>query len=145
MTVHPRAELRAAVLARLAPLVPSVFVKIVKARVHNFQPDDLPAAAIYTLTETSPRDAVAPKLKRTLSLIVDLHLAGGVDLDDRADALALEIEAALAGDRKFGGRAIDSQLAATNIGLNGEGERATGLCRLRFDIVYRTNADGSAA
>jgi hypothetical protein len=144
--LHLRAQIRIAVTKLLTDAqAETSFKKIVKSRVHNFQPHDLPAAVVYTLAEVALRDTVHPKLRRAVTLLVDIHLQSGEDLDDRADALALQVEGVLAANQKLGRICLDSYLTKTTIGLNGEGERRTGLCRLEYVYSYRTNADGSPA
>lgn len=145
MTVHPRTAIRHAVMERLAADSDGPFRSVVRSRVHNFQPAELPGLAVYTLTETSSRDSVAPKLRREVVLFVDIHLQAGADLDDQADVLALEVETLLAASSKLGGLCLESRLDKTTIGLNGEGERRTGLCRLEYLYVYRTLPGGTPA
>lgn len=140
---HPRAGIRAFVVERLQGL--AALATVTASRVHNFRPNELPGAAVYTRREASERDSLRGTLKRALDLVVEIYLEGGDSLDDEADALCLAVEAALAADLRFGRQALDSFLLETMIGLSGEGERRLGLARLTYRVIYRTGADGSAA
>lgn len=145
MAEHPRTAIRKEIVRILKADGATTLRNVIKSRVHNFQERELPAAAVYTMSEPAGRANVKRDLQRELVLFIDIHLQAGADLDDGADAYALEIEAALAASPKLGGLCLDSWLTKTTIGLNGEGERRTGLCRLEYKVVYRTTAAGSAA
>lgn len=140
---HPRAQIRAAVVEALEGV--DELSAAVSARLHAFPTDRLPAAAVYTLRETSARDTIPSRLRRSLDLVVDLHLTATADLDDAADALCLAVEAALAADPTFGRRALESFLRETTVGLSGEGENRVGLARLTYTVTYRTTPAGSRA
>ncbi len=135
--MHIRTRLRDAVAAAI-DICPSL-VKVARRRVHNWAVEDLPAANVYYLREAVGRDAVAPKQRRDLQLLVDLHIASPNDIDGELDALCVEVEQAMARDRTWSKLALDSELLETTFGHDGQGEVTMGLARLRYTISYRTS------
>ena len=142
MADHGRAQLRARVLADLAPLA-GLAQAPVDSRLYNFQLEELPGALVYALREESRLAAVDGRLERDLDLVLELHLAAlDATLDDRLDAILLEAEQLLAADFGLAGLALRCWPARLEIGLSAAGEQPLGLARQTYRIVYRTDAAG---
>lgn len=140
---HPRNDLRDAIFTSLGTV--GALAKVSKSRIYNFSTIQLPAASVYTLRERSTRDTVKATLSREVDVMIDVHVKATDALDDEIDTICAAIEAALGTDPKFGGKAIDSYLAETTIGLAKEAEQPTGLAKLRYTATYRTTKTGVAA
>lgn len=109
-------------------------------RTVKLQEKDLPHVSVYTLEESvsDEADRSPPEIERELQLVI----AGWVDprsgVDDAMDALALEIETAMAADPTLGGLVADCSLVATSLGLQGEGDSLVGLVELEYAVTYQT-------
>ncbi len=124
-------------------------VTVTKSRLHNWQTDELPGVAVYSLTEPVDTVNLGRTQERTLRLAIDIQAREivdvGEDIDTVLDDLCVLVEKALAADWQFGGLAQSSFLVDTTIGLTGEGEARHGIARLEYDITYRTNPDAPDA
>lgn len=135
--MHERAAIRAAVVAALAATT-ELAGRVDSNRVRRSQDAELPVAIVYTLVEQSHLMDLSRALQRKLSLVVELRVKATDDLDDAIDDLALVVETALSVDPTFGRIALNSSLASTQVGLNGEGEYRHGAALLTYDVTYRT-------
>ena len=132
---HRRQQIRDAIMDRLAV----VLVTLTRSRVHNWQVDEMPGIAVYTLSEQSETAPIDSRdMTRTVTVAVELYVRGGNSIDDAVDDLCVAIEAAMEGEDegRFGDLAIDSALVRTTIGLVGDGDRRNGICRLEYEIAY---------
>ncbi len=137
---HHRTQIRDAAVV----LVQGVAgVTVTKSRLHNWQINQLPGVAIYTLEEPVDTVNLGRTQERTLRLAIDIQAREIVDVDGDIDTIlddwCVLVEKALAADWKFSGLAQSSFLINTTIGLTGEGEARHGIARLEYDIFYRTN------
>jgi hypothetical protein len=145
MTVkHQRQRIREAVAARLVCKT-SAGDRVFETRVVPFRRLELPAIAVYALSESSEDQQSAPReLKRTLSLTIDAAVKSGDNVDDAMDAIALEVERAMHADETFGGLASDSVLASTDIEVFEEADQFVGLVKLQYEVTYYTAAPDAA-
>lgn len=105
---------------------------------------DTPCLLVYARAEQSATlTAKGPqrKLQRQATLAVEGVTASSDDNDELADAIALEVEQALAADPTLGGVCRDLFLSSTNLDARAEGESRTGRVRLEFTVTYFTTAD----
>ncbi len=150
--VHPRTEIRRAVVSTLARATgtPAVYPTDCADRVFASRADPLllktlPALSIYTPDEPVdqresciwPDPANPGTQKRTLRLAIEI-IAPGIQCDDLLDRIALQVETAMAADPSIGRRAESLALEETEIAFFPDGERLIAAARLTYAIVYRT-------
>jgi hypothetical protein len=138
---HPRKEIRHAVRDLLAAAATAAGDHVTATRIFPYRKGDLPAISVYTLEETIDEES-AESAPRELLRSIDLEVAGfvhaGSAVDDAMDDLAEQIEAAMDADPTFGGKAADSFLRSTTMGLTGDGDTIAGMVTLTYDVTYRT-------
>jgi hypothetical protein len=147
--LHVRRQLVNAVvqvLANLATTGPRVHAD----RTWPVESGATPCLLVYARNERSGSDTMggpSRRLRRELTLSVEGLVAETGDSDATLDAIAFEVETALAADPKLGGLCLDLQITSTDIAANAEGETRQGRIRLDFTIIYRTaaNAPGVTA
>ena len=90
---------RTAIRDRAMELLGSVDATLSRPRLHNWQPEELPGIAVYTLSEESQTEDVERRtMIRTVVLGIDIVVATTGDVDDDVDALCVAVESALEGD-----------------------------------------------
>ncbi len=136
---HRRTQIRDAAVVLIKGVAG---VTVTKSRLHNWQTDQLPGVAVYTLTEPVDTVNLGRTQERTLTLAIDIQAREIVEVDGDIDTVlddwCVLVEKALAADWQFGGLAQTSFLVNTTIGLTGEGEARHGIARLEYEIAYRT-------
>lgn len=140
--MHQRQAIREAVKAQLLNRT-AAGARVFESRTVPFQRLELPAIAVYTLSESVEIEGTAPReLKRTMELAIEAHVSVRPDttVDDALDALAEEIERAMHADQTLGGTAGDAVLSSTDVGISAEGNRPTGVVGLTYSVTYRTYA-----
>jgi hypothetical protein len=80
------------------------------------------------------------KLLRELTLAIEIVTASADDNDDQVNAIAAEVERALAAQPSLGGLSKDLWLAATTPDARADGEVRVGRARLEFTVQYVTVA-----
>jgi len=145
MTIkHQRQRIREAVATRLVCKT-TAGARVFETRVIPFRRLELPALAVYALSESSEDQQSAPReLKRTLSLIIEAAVKSGDNVDDAMDMIALEVERAMHADETFGGLASDSVLASTDLEVFEEADQFVGLVKLQYEVTYYTAAPDAA-
>ena len=73
-----------------------------------------------------------------MDLVIEGFAQATTDVDDTLDDIAEEVEAAIEGDKKFSGLALNSMLVSTEIELDGEGSKETGKITLTYKVLYQT-------
>lgn len=144
---HPRTLIRHAVVAQLTGAT-AAGARVFKARVVPFKQSELPAVAVYTPDEEveTSRSSAPRELERSLQLVIEGVTESGApsDVDDSADELALEIEAAIDSDTTLNGTATDVLLSRTESDSFAESGKNHGLVRLTFTVYYETYAPMTA-
>lgn len=141
---HPRKLVRDAVVALLTNAT-SAGSRVFPTRIEPIRKAQLPAIAVYTLSEESaPETDSAP---RELARIVRVEIAGfvahtnAIPVDDAMDALAEQIESAMDADRYLDGAAYDSVLEGTELQVREDDARSDpllGIITLTYAVEYRT-------
>lgn len=144
--LHARRAIVRAAVQRLAGL-PSVVGGVHEGRYGPKSASSAPFLLVYARPESSAPITTRGSgraLQRELTLAIDAVVAeSGVEAGDALfDALALEIETALAADPTLGGACRDLWLARTNPDAvtTGAGEHRAGAVRLEFTVTYFTPA-----
>lgn len=104
---------------------------------------DLPAIAVYTLSESVSQDsrATSPReLKREMNVAIEAVVKEGENADDAMDDLALQIERVMHADPTFGGVCGDSMLVETSMDLSELGDQPVGIVILTYAVTYYTGA-----
>lgn len=144
---HPRKLIRQAVVTLLSGAT-AADARVFKAREVSFKQSELPAVAVYTPDEEveTTRSTAPRELERTLQLVVEGVTESGSpsDVDDAADDLSEEIEAALDADPTLGGTATDTLLVRTESDTFSQTGKNHGLVRLTFTVFYETYAPMTA-
>lgn len=139
---HVRQQIRDAVATTLTSAVTLVGGRVYTTRVHPLNEDLLPAISVYTGSELSDRyNAGVTDMNRQLSLEIDVYVRETSTFDDDADAIAVQIEEAMAGDFTIGGLAKSSVLTSTAIQFDGEADQILGVAKLTYQVRYVTPID----
>ncbi|MEM9681634.1 MAG: hypothetical protein AAF942_00075 [Pseudomonadota bacterium] len=136
---HRRQEIREHVETLLKDGLHAVDGNVFRSRAYPMKADRLPGVCVYTLSETSEQWNQSRALDRVMDLAIDIYVAHTDNPDDDLDDLAEAVEALIDEDHTFGKLALNSWLAETTIGFDGEGAQAHGLARLRYAVRYRTS------
>jgi hypothetical protein len=138
---HVRKQIRDRVASVLTDGVASVNSRVYISRVYPITSDDLPALTVSINSEQSSMITLGTtkSLGRRLSINIDIYARSTSALDDSIDAIAVEIEQAIAADFTVNGLAKEAILSATNIEHSGEAEKPVGIARLSYDVLYHTS------
>lgn len=136
---HVRKQIRDQIASVLASDVSLVSGRVYQSRVYPLHEAKLPAITVYTGSETSSLMVMGAKtLARTASIMVDAYVRATANLDDDMDAIAVQIEEAIADDFTVNGLAKDAVLVSTDIDFSGEAEQPVGVVRLSYAVRYVT-------
>jgi hypothetical protein len=143
---HARKAIRAAVVAALLTPPTSAGARVYPTRVVPYKEGELPAIAVYTLTEDLGEDDAAPsQTTRQLDLVVEGWVAQSDDaaIDDDIDDLATEIEAAIEAASTtteiLGGLASELELVRTEMAVNRDGRQLMGIVILTYAVTYQAS------
>ena len=134
---HVRQQIRDAVATTLTSAVSLVSSRVYTTRVHPLNEANLPAISVYTGSESSERYNV--DINRTLSLEIDIYVRETGSFDDDVDAIAVQVEEAMAGDFTIGGLVKSSVLISTAIQFDGEADQILGVAKLTYQVRYVTS------
>jgi len=76
-----------------------------------------------------------------MSVFVDCYVSVRDTFDDDVDAIAVQVEEAIAADFTVNGLAKTAILQSTEIDFSGEAETPIGVARLTYDVRYVTAID----
>jgi hypothetical protein len=145
MALHARRQIVIAAKAALAGL-PSIAGGVFEGLAGPKSVDATPYLLVYARPEQSAPHTMkgaARSLARELTLAVEgVTAETGTETGDALlDAIALEVESALAGNPTLGGVCRDLYLVRTDPNARAEGEHRTGRIRLEFTVLYFTAAN----
>jgi hypothetical protein len=136
--VHKRQAIRDAIVDGLKGHT-ACGERVFSNRGRSFFANELPSITVYTESETSELlNYPEPKLKRTISLIVEAAAIQADHIDNELDDLCQEIEAVLKpAPRPALGNLVQRMiLQSTEIGLAEKGEQIMGSARMTFSVEY---------
>lgn len=138
---HVRQQIRERIATNVTGLTTTAS-RVFQSRVYNLQSTELPGLLVYTTSEQSERDTFISTngLNRVVDVVVEGYAKASSNLDDSLDTISAEVEQALAADPTCNSLSKDLALASTEIEYTGEGDQPTGMVRMTFSVVYRTNA-----
>jgi hypothetical protein len=136
---HVRQQIRDAVATTLTTAVTLVSSRVYTTRVHPLNEDLLPAISVYTGSEASERYNIGvTDVTRNLSLEIDIYVRETSTFDDDVDAIAVQVEEAMANDFTIGGLVKSSVLTSTAIQFDGEADQILGVAKLTYAVRYVT-------
>ncbi len=137
-TLHVRAQLRKAVAAQLKAASIVAAASVFEARARPTTDSQLPCLFVFTEDEAGER-YTGNSSQRTVELVVRgrVKTVGDPPQDD-LDALAVEIERAIAGARDFGGLVFDLQYRHTHSNASANSDRQAGDIDVAYDVVINT-------
>ena len=136
---HVRKQIRDRIASVIGTGATLVSGRVYTTRVYPLTEANLPAITVYTGSETSSLQTIGVKtLSRDLQVAVDIYVRASATTDDDVDAIAVQIEEAIANDFTVNGLAKRVVLASTDIDFSGETEQPIGIARLTFSVSYIT-------
>ena len=136
---HVRKQIRDRIASTLTSSVSLVSSRVFASRVYPLTKAKLPAITVYTGSEVSNRlNMGVSDLNRSLSVEVDIYVRATNTFDDDVDAIAVQVEAAIAADFTVNSLAKEAVLSGTDIQFSGDAEQPIGVTKLRFTVRYVT-------
>jgi len=136
---HVRKQIRDKVADLLKANVGLVRRRVYTTRVHPLNDTNLPAISVYTGTETSQRlQAGVTDMIRELSLEIDCYVRETSSFDDDVDAIAVQVEEAMATKFTLDGLAKFTVLTSTQIQFDGDADQILGVAKLTYSVQYVT-------
>jgi hypothetical protein len=133
--VHVRRQIREAVGTLLTGLT-TTGSRVLQSRMRPRDETALPALLITTNDETVEPGSVGALQQRTLTLqVLGIAKSTGT-LDDTLDAMALEVETAMAGAPSLGGLAAGMELRGISVAFDDDLNQPVGVITLDSRITY---------
>ncbi len=142
---HERQLIREAVVAQLkgpGNNRTAAGARVNKSRMEPARSAHLPLISVYSADEITKEASAksSPRvLERTPRIVIVGWVVANEEVDDAADALALEIETAMDIDPNFDGYAFDSVYESTQVTIDVTGERPMAAVALTYAITYETH------
>lgn len=120
------------------------------SRLFSLDEGQLPSISVFTTDESNAETITkvtlgsasrAAMLARALPVIIEAHAVMDDDIDDTLDALAVEIETAMASPVTVAGREIPAQLVSTQTTFSADTDLQVGVLRLIYTATYSTRED----
>ena len=136
--MHVRQAIRERVASNVTGLA-SVGSNVFQSRIHTLSDSNLPCILVYSQNETSEPNQMGSNrvLDRTLSINLEIYVKATADVDDKIDAICVNVEEAIAGDITVNNLAKDITLSSTSINFIGEGDQPLALASLTYDVMYQ--------
>jgi len=136
---HVRKQIRDKVASILKSNVGLVKRRVYTTRVHPLNDTNLPAISVYTGSETSQRmNLGVTDVIRQLALEIDVYVRETSKFDDDVDAIAVQVEEAMAGNFTLDGLAKFVVLTSTQIQFDGDADQILGVAKLTYSVQYVT-------
>lgn len=136
---HVRKQIRDRMATTISTGVTLVSSRVYTTRVYPLTDANLPAITVYTGSEVSSRlNMGLNDLNRSLTVDVDIYVRATSTFDDDVDAIAVQVEEAIAGDFTVNGLAKEAVLTGTDIQFSGDAEQPIGIAKLTYSVRYIT-------
>jgi len=136
---HVRKQIRDRMASTISTGATLVSSRVYTTRVYPLTDANLPAITVYTGSEVSNRlNMGLNDLNRSLTVDVDIYVRATSTFDDDVDAIAVQIEEAIAGDFTVDGLAKEAVLTGTEIQFSGDAEQPIGVAKLTYSVRYVT-------
>jgi len=140
MAIHPRKKIRDALIALLSA-TPTAGANVLLDPVYELEESKLPCLVVHTGGEDihDSTGASHRTQERELHMAIEINAlaSDAVALDDALDAIASEIEAALAADVRLGGTALNSRMISLEKSVD-KGDMPLGKLQINLLIDYVT-------
>lgn len=140
MTTHVRQQIREAV-ATLVTGLATTGNRVHQSRLRPQAASGLPCLLVHS-NDTEQVDAADADVlqERRLPIVVRGIAKGGATLDDTLDAMALEVETALAANPRLSGKAAMGRLESVDTEFDDSTDQPVGEIQLRYLYTYFTQA-----
>ena len=136
---HVRKQIRDRMATTISTGATLVSSRVYTTRVYPLTEANLPAITVYTGSEVSSRlNMGLNDLNRSLTVDVDIYVRATSTFDDDVDAIAVQVEEAIAGDFTVNGLAKEAVLTGTDIQFSGDAEQPVGIAKLTYSVRYIT-------
>jgi len=136
---HVRKQIRDRMASTISTGATLVSSRVYTTRIYPLTDANLPAITVYTGSEVSSRlNMGLNDLNRSLTVDVDVYVRATSTFDDDVDAIAVQIEEAIAGDFTVNGLAKEAVLTGTEIQFSGDAEQPIGVAKLTYSVRYVT-------
>ena len=136
---HVRKQIRDRMASTISTGATLVSSRVYTTRIYPLTDANLPAITVYTGSEVSNRlNMGLNDLNRSLTVDVDVYVRATSTFDDDVDAIAVQIEEAIAGDFTVNGLAKEAVLTGTEIQFSGDAEQPIGVAKLTYSVRYVT-------
>lgn len=139
MTVQRKA-IRGAAKAIIVAAATDMGDRVFENRVRPFRHNQLPAASLFTRSESVEVNSEGPRLyQRDLELYVQVVVDGEDDVDDRIDEIADAVEVAMEADPTLGALSFVADTELDRIEgpeLSSDGSRIVGMAALVYRVTY---------
>jgi hypothetical protein len=136
-TTHVRRQIREAVATVVTGLT-TTGAKVFQSRM--VPQDDLPCLLVATNDEDLVRASVDDIFDRGLTVDITGCAKAAANVDDTLDAIALEVETAIAAAGNLGGLVKSRELEKIEVGFDDSLEQTVGKIRLQYRMPYFTTA-----
>lgn len=132
---HVRRQLREAAAAALTGLT-TTGAHVFQSRMRPQEDAGLPCLLVETNDEDIAAASVGAQQERDLTLLVRGIAKAAADLDDTLDAIALEVETALAAVPTLGNKAAGMQLRGIKVDFDDSTNKPVGQITLDYRLTY---------
>lgn len=140
MTTHVRQQIREAI-ATLVTGLSTTGSRVHQSRMRPRGEGELPCLLVHSNDVESISAADADTLQqRDLPIVIRGLAKAGATLDDTLDAIALEVETAMASNPRLSGKAHRSQLTAVDTEFDDESDQPVGEIQLTYTFTYFVQA-----
>lgn len=137
--VHVRRQIREAAAAVVGNLT-TTGARVVQSRMRPREDANLPALLVATNDETIAGASVGSAQQRELSLTITGIAKSTSTLDDTLDAIALEVETAMAAAPTLSGLAAGMELRGIAVNFDDDTDKPVGVIVLDYRITYFVSA-----
>lgn len=136
--MHARQQIRNQVKTTLTGLT-TTGANVFANRVFEYDKAAMPSLNILTNTDKVELDmrASGGKDLHDLELIIEVRVKASASVDDTIDTICAEVETAIFGSNDLNGLAERIDLIDTQIGIDAETEKKTGIAAMSFSVLYR--------
>ena len=137
---HLRQQIREAVAAQVTGLT-TTGARVRQSRMYPQTAADLPCLLVHSndTEQIAPADQGTLQ-QRDLPIVIRGLAKGGATLDDTLDAIALEVETAMAANPWLSGKAHASRLTAIDVNFDDSTDKPVGEIQLSYLVTYFTQA-----
>lgn len=145
MTTHVRQQIREAV-ATLVTGLTTTGSRVHQSRMRPVADGGLPCLLVHSNDTERVDMADADTLQqRELPIVIRGLAKGGTTLDDTLDAIALEVETAMATNPRLSGKAQMSRLVSVDTDFDGSTDKPVGEIQLTYAFTYFVQAGSPGA